>query len=80
MTTSLHSGSQPSSGALWEVHNQLEQIVGSNIAPHGWSVVSDDLGATVTISVPQFTLIIPHTVYWRSDVSFPFRSVSFLVE
>lgn len=58
---------------LWEIHNQLEQVVGSDTAPHGWECMSADGGVTVVVTAPAFALTMPHTVYWRTASDQPFR-------
>lgn len=78
-TLALQAGSGPESSSLWEVHNQLEQVIASDKAPHHWEVTSIDQGETVTISVPEYALVMPHTLYWRSDPNLPFRRVSFTI-
>ena len=67
------------SSSLWEIHNQLEQVVGSDSAPHGWECTSPDAGVTAVVMAPQFALVMPHTVYWRSSSTQPFRFGGFIV-
>lgn len=64
---------------LWEIHNQLEQVVGSDTAPHGWECMSADGGVSAVVTAPAFALTMPHTVYWRTSADQPFRFGPFTV-
>ncbi len=75
----LHGSATLSSTNQWEIHNQLEQVVGSDCAPHGWECLSLDNGVTVVVTVPQFSLVMPHTVYWRATATGPFKLAAFSV-
>jgi hypothetical protein len=78
-SVSLTGTSPLESGALWEIHNQLEQVVGSDTAPHGWECISLDDGVTAVVTAPSFAMVMPHTVYWRATADQPFRSGAFSV-
>lgn len=75
----LNGTSNLESSALWEIHNQLEQVVGSDAAPHGWECMSADAGVTAVVTAPAFAMTMTHTVYWRSSAGQPFRSGAFNV-
>lgn len=75
----LHGSAMLDSTNLWEIHNQLEQIVGSDTAPHGWECTTADGGATATVTAPAFAMTMQHTVYWRASADQPFRFGAFNV-
>lgn len=64
---------------LWEIHNQLEQVVGSDTAPHGWECMTADGGSTVVVTAPAFAMTMQHAVYWRASADQQFRFGGFTV-
>jgi hypothetical protein len=78
-SVTLSGTSNLESTNLWEIHNQLEQVVGSDTAPHGWECMSADGGVTAVVTAPAFALTMPHTVYWRTSADQPFRFGPFTV-
>jgi hypothetical protein len=66
------------SNEIWEIHNQLQQVVGSASKPHGWECVAEGAGG-VLLTAPSFAMVMPHTLYWRLHTESPFRTASFTV-